>query len=78
MCAGRLGHFKKKFQLTKNLLLVLRQDLPKMNFGVVPSPEIQLEHVVRSFEYIITILQSVLRSRQAPNEHWCIAWMHVF
>jgi hypothetical protein len=52
-CADRLGHFKKKFLLTKNLLLVLRQDLPKMNFGVVPSPEIQLEHeVCTTFEVV--------------------------
>lgn len=55
--AGRLAHFKKKFQLTKNLLLCLRQDLPKMNFGVIPSPEIQLEHVVRNLHAVSIVIQ---------------------
>ena len=28
-------------------MFIVRQDFPKLNFGVFPSPELQLEHVVR-------------------------------
>eukprot|EP00892_Ulva_mutabilis_P001075 jgi/Ulvmu1/10969/UM007_0148.1 len=44
---GKNLHAKKKWALTKNLLFIVRQDFPKLNFGVFPSPELQLEHVMK-------------------------------
>jgi hypothetical protein len=40
-------HVKKKWKVSRNAKFVMRQDVPSMNWALLPSPELQLEHEVR-------------------------------
>ena len=47
-CADRNLHAKKKYRVGRNAQFVVRQDVPHGKWECVPSPELQLEHEVRS------------------------------